>query len=221
VKISSKSLRSLAVLLVNVCGACAALSQVDGGGEYHVHKTGTMVWDKQTGLVWMRCGLGQKWVGTCKGIPAEMNFAKAKALAQQLNAMGGYAGHQDWQLPTVRQLSTLRVCSRGFKPDTLALKDGGAPVPLVCSDDAMTPTIDSFAFPNTGTRSYWSSSKLLSGDYAWDISFFSGYVNISLLYNLNAVRLVRAHPLSSGAGRAGFSREVYDLQSDDILQRSR
>lgn len=61
---------------------------------------GATVKDKQTGLIWQRCSLGQKWkekIG-CVGIVAQVNFAEA----QDEEADG-------WRLPRPAELRSLTI----------------------------------------------------------------------------------------------------------------
>ncbi len=89
------------------------------------------VTDNTTGLMWMRCSLGQVWDGkTCGGKAATFTWADA------LKAAAGheFAGYTDWRLPNKNELESI-VEGRCF-----------------------TPTINSSVFPATPSTYFWSSS---------------------------------------------------------------
>ncbi|MBV5311090.1 DUF1566 domain-containing protein [Chromatium okenii] len=126
------------------------------------------VLDKETGLQWMRCALGQTWAGeTCNGEAKEYNWDAAHAAANELNQHGGYAGHSDWRLPSIDELKTLIV------------KD-------------QKPAIDQQAFPNTPSSWFWSGSPHANyANYAWYVNFSNGNADYNNRNNGNHVRLVR------------------------------
>ncbi len=79
---------------------------------FFASKDGSMIWDQATGLVWMRCSLGQKWDGkTCAGEAEKYNFDSAQASAKQTS----FGGINDWIVPPIRQLAGLMGCSTGFQ----------------------------------------------------------------------------------------------------------
>ena len=124
------------------------------------------VQDKHTGLIWMRCSLGQVWDGaTCSGTAAVYTWQQA------LQEAAGYtfAGSSTWRLPNVNELKSI--------------------VEKACYD----PAINLTAFPATPSAPFWTASPLAPGyDYAWIVSFnygnaYGGHKNSSSYF----VRLVR------------------------------
>jgi hypothetical protein len=192
------------LLLAVLIGMAALHAQA---APYFASKDGSMIWDQETGLVWMRCSLGQTWDGeTCAGTASKYKFSEAVTAAQQSNAAGGLSSFTDWEVPTIRQLSTLRTCSKGFE-DSLDLKDGKGVVPEYCAEGRVQPTIDTKAFPNTPVMWFWSSSP--SGDdVAWRVGFVSGIVTSSSRNHAWAVRLVRASQLSASEAAVKFSMQI-------------
>jgi hypothetical protein len=70
--------------------------------------------DTQSGLMWMRCALGQRWTGSaCSGDPDALSWKGAQEAAQSLNAQGGYATHADWRMPHIPELAMIveRQCA--------------------------------------------------------------------------------------------------------------
>lgn len=129
---------------------------------YFTNKKGDLIWDKATGLVWMRCNLGQTWNGkTCSGDPkTNINFYQAKGEASRLNERGGYGGHKDWQVPTIRQLASLITCSTGPANQLrVNVNDGGSEIIHGCPKGAEYLGFDPLAFPRSGFNNTWTSSE--------------------------------------------------------------
>ena len=157
------------------------------------------VWlDSATGLSWMRCSIGQKWTGkTCKGKPLNFAWRDALDFVSALNRDGGFASRTDWRVPTFEELSTIRVCSKGWKRETTGYKTkttvegnegyiktitlpNGKSVPESCADRSSGPTLNTAIFPSTEESFYWSSSPDTDNNYhVWivDFGYGSGFTN--------------------------------------------
>lgn len=136
------------------------------GNRFTDNGDGT-VKDKQTGLIWMRCTLGQTWGGvTCTGDALEYIWQ------QTLQVADGYsfAGSGEWRVPNINELESIieRAC--------------------------YSPTINLTIFPATPLSSFWSSSPSANGNSVWHASFDNGGNNYD--YNgkdgNRYVRLVRS-----------------------------
>lgn len=151
--------------------------------RYIDHQDGTVT-DTQTGLMWMRPCLGQQWhfgkvVGEAKA------FGWFDACKQKGD---GFAGYNDWRLPTIEELNTLVYCSAGRREAFDSIGYGGK-----CLGDFQKPTIDLHAFPNTPQRLFWSSSPYAgNSNAAWDLHIYDGFVGSSYKDCCRGVRLVRA-----------------------------
>lgn len=136
--------------------------------------------DKRTGLQWMRCSLGQKWIGkTCSGEPNRYNLQDA------LNQSPEFAGYADWRLPSLAELETLVYCRSGRD-------EGRSGALIACKGENLPPTIARQTFPRTSDGFYWSSSPY-AGSYegAWGVYFnYGSDYYYSKLYR-HYVRLVR------------------------------
>lgn len=148
----------MACLLAGAGHALAAKSYSDNGD-------GTVT-DPTTGLMWMRCAMGQKWDGSdCIGAAGGYNWTDANALTGTTK----FAGQSDWRLPSMRELQTV-VDRTGSNPAT-----------------------DVVAFPNTPASYFWSASALAgNSNGAWYVYFNDGFAygyNKSYAFQ---VRLVRA-----------------------------
>src|SRR5665811_1677418 len=92
-------LRWLALLALLLGAASPALA----GKTYSDNGDGTVT-DPTTGLIWMRCSMGQIWNGgTCTGATSTYNWDQANALTGTVP----FAGHSDWRVPNIRELQTI------------------------------------------------------------------------------------------------------------------
>ena len=74
---------------------------IENFDHFSDHDDGTAT-DTRTGLMWMRAAVGQSWSGyTCIGQPRPIGLTAARAIAS------GVAGHFDWRLPSVAELTSL------------------------------------------------------------------------------------------------------------------
>lgn len=93
------------------------------------------VTDKTSGLMWMRCAVGQEWTGeTCAGEAGTFVWPEAEAAAAAVNA-GGEQFFNDWRVPGLRDLAM--IIERG------------------CRD----PRINLKVFPSTLPTFFWTSSQ--------------------------------------------------------------
>jgi len=149
--------------------------------------------DPATGLIWMRCSIGQKWTGsTCAGKPLELNWQDANDYFKLFN-QDGFAGKKNWRLPQTHELVTIRRCSNGWRQKIesqltlegrrdvavgpVYIKLNGQEVPIVCASDSSRPTLDLTIFPNTPQLLYWSESSNVHGvKYKHSVDFFEGII---------------------------------------------
>ena len=128
------------------------------------------VTDTKNGLMWMRCNLGESWIGSgCSGSPEIYNWEDAL-----LNSQGiSYAGHTDWRLPNRNELKTLVDYSKA---------------------DLAT---DTSIFPTTlkANSWYWTSTTNPNGaDRAWLVYFIHGNDENGYKSNYAYARAVRTVP---------------------------
>lgn len=136
--------------------------------------------DKQSGLVWQRCSVGQSWnpiSSTCTGSATLFTYEEALALAKKFNSqqVSSKPGNVDsaWRMPYVRELA--RLVDRGCE----------------------TPSIDLAAFPATPKGSFWTGSVYMSfPTFAWVVYFNTESINSGGGRRDRGylVRLVRAGP---------------------------
>ncbi|MEJ2201866.1 MAG: DUF1566 domain-containing protein [Desulfuromonadaceae bacterium] len=132
--------------------------------SFATHDDGTVT-HRATGLVWMRCSLGQTWAGErCNGAAATFTWAEAlQGAARQT-----FAGYSDWRLPNKNELESL-------------LEEG-----------CHTPAINAGLFPETPPDYFWTSSPYAAVAHgAWSVDFGYGSVNASVKSGKLYVRLVR------------------------------
>jgi len=97
---------------------------------FTLHNDGTVT-HNTTGLMWMRCLVGQTWNGsTCSGISPGYTWQNALQTAKGFS----FAGQNDWRLPNKNELVSIveRAC--------------------------LGPAINSTVFPDTDSRGAWSST---------------------------------------------------------------
>lgn len=125
---------------------------------------------KPTGLVWMRCAMGQNWnSGTCTGSAGTYTWQQAPQAAKTLNDGAGFAGKTDWRLPNVKELLSIveRRC--------------------------YNPAINTDIFFNAPASDFWSASAYAYGSgLAWHIDFYFGNAYGYYKDYGHQVRLVRA-----------------------------
>lgn len=63
--------------------------------------------DRQTGLMWKRCLEGTSGTSCEEGEPRTFSWPKALLHAQEINSQGGYAGHDNWRLPNIKELKSI------------------------------------------------------------------------------------------------------------------
>jgi hypothetical protein len=151
------------------------------GRTYIAYDNGTAL-DKKTGLLWMRCLVGQTWSGsTCSGEGKEFNWEDAKKQSDR------FAGYSDWRIPTIEELRTLVYCSSG-KPEYFRT---GADFPS-CDGDYQRPTLVQSVFLNAPDSRVWSGSPHANlSSYAWGVLFYYGNDGSYNRYRSRHVRLVR------------------------------
>nr|WP_100644025.1 DUF1566 domain-containing protein [Alteromonas facilis] len=120
----------------------------------------------RTGLVWMRCALGQTWDGnSCEGDASQLTWQEALQLAHGYQ-LGDSLG---WRLPNLKELSTLveRRCVR--------------------------PSINTQFFPNTPQDDFWTSTPSVRDPHrAWVVAFFNSSNSLKDKDRYVFVRLVRS-----------------------------
>lgn len=167
------------LLIISLCGVLTAYAQTCPNGlgkdtpdsRFSPSNFGYAV-DNQTGLVWMRCALGQTFNnanGSCDGDATLYSWQQALAAAKTLNDNGGFSSQRDWRVPNVKELMSI--------------------VEFGCND----PAVNANVFPNTLSEKYWSSTTYtLLPNNAWAPNFVSGsQFTADKQTNQFPVRLVR------------------------------
>jgi hypothetical protein len=152
----------IAAIVMMLAGSTTA-SADPADSRFEIDDDGAVVLDRQTGLYWARCAVGQKLMDNhCAGLANRYTWDQANALESDL------AGNGDWRLPTVEELQTL------------------------VQYQIFNPAIDPKAFPNTPPAAFWSSSEAAyDAFYAWTVHFANGFSNWRHKRQRFEVRLVR------------------------------
>jgi hypothetical protein len=161
-----KCLSLLLLLSVN-CLSQTCLSSINetAPSENFVDNGDGTVSDVSSGLMWMRCSLGQNWSeGSCVGDAHELNWQQALQEAHGKE----FAGKAGWRLPNIKELRTLseRSCVR--------------------------PAINSDIFPNTPSDDFWTSTPAVTdSSRAWVVAFFNSSNSVKQKNLFVYARLVR------------------------------
>jgi hypothetical protein len=108
--------------------------------RYEVFEGKGVVVDRTTGLMWKRAVE-----------EGEFNFDGAQQHAAAVNAAGGFAGHNDWRVPTIDELKS------------------------IVDADRKDPAVHPGAFPGTLSRWFWTSTAYDPDPAdAWFVSFSDG-----------------------------------------------
>ncbi|MFH7326056.1 DUF1566 domain-containing protein [Desulfurivibrio sp. C05AmB] len=139
--------------------------------DFTQHGDGTVT-HHITGLMWMRCSLGQSWDGdVCSGNAELLAWPHISFAVERFNAEGGFAGHEDWRMPTRDELVSI--------------------VEHRCA----SPSINGIIFPNTPrTRFLTASAEENDKSKPWYVYFDNGYVGKGYVGARGAIRLVRTVP---------------------------
>jgi Protein of unknown function (DUF1566)/Peptidase family M23 len=156
--------RSLLLLMLFVFSTAAFATPTTPTSDFIDNGDGTVT-HKLTGLVWMRCSMGQTWdkaTTSCTGTAATYTWDAAMALKSN------FAGKSDWRLPNIAELHT------------------------IVERENYNPAINTTIFPNSPDYSWSSSPNAYDNNLAWFIYFNSGYDGSAAGSSYNfAVRLVR------------------------------
>ncbi|BAU57354.1 hypothetical protein HH1059_06660 [Halorhodospira halochloris] len=165
-------------------------SFIGHGNRYRDNRDGTVT-DIETGLMWMRCSLGQKWRdGACEQEAEIYTWHEARGEEGY-----SFAGYDDWRLPEIEELKEIVFCPSG-EPSYRGLihrPDAGFFDRETCEGDDDQPAIDENAFPDTPSSNFWSSSPYAdNSSRAWYIDFYHGFDNWLDKGSYGRVRLVRS-----------------------------
>lgn len=169
-KLSLSSLLMLATLgLCSTPGAqtCRTEGEIPSStptADFTDHGDGTVT-HQATGLIWMKCPLGQSGADCSTGNAASYTWKEALEAA----AASGFAGHSDWRLPDVNELRS------------------------IVEERCYAPAINAAVFPATPSLHFWSSSPYAGYlSHAWYVVFNYGSSSIAPRSYALHVRLVRS-----------------------------
>ena len=125
-------------------------------GPFLVNAEGTVT-DTRTGLMWRRCPLGMHWGDDgCEGMFDSYAWSRGdgddaytvREVMRLINSEGGYAGYDDWRMPSIEEMLTLVAEDRGVRHKE--------------------------AFLNSPPTYYWTASEWGPEETYWVVSFEDG-----------------------------------------------
>lgn len=135
-------------------------------GDFVDNNNGTVTHTK-TGLMWMRCSLGQNWTGSgCEHTAASYSWQGALVAAKGHS----FAGYSDWRLPNINELES------------------------IVEERCWAPSINSFIFPNIPPNWFWSSSPavLSNRNFVWSVDLYGSHYSNQFRESENYALLVRS-----------------------------
>ncbi|MDM7861935.1 DUF1566 domain-containing protein [Alteromonas sp. ASW11-36] len=165
-------IKTIVLLLSGLCFSAGTMAQTclanipptTPTNEF-IELTTQQIKHQRTGLVWMRCAIGQTWDGnTCEGDAEQLTWQQALQVAHgyELESTLG------WRVPNIKELATLteRQCVR--------------------------PSINTSFFPDTPEDDFWTSTPSVSDPQrAWVVAFFNSSNSLKDKDRFVFVRLVR------------------------------
>lgn len=170
----------------HICGALVGLAAASSASSadcppnlapstpnsrFELAADGTTATDSHTGLVWMRCSLGQHWSEEQTRCEEDASVADSYTFAEALAAANDepHLGASGWRLPNKKELASI--------------------IEYAC----VNPAINTELFGMASIATYWTSTpQVYSSNFsAWAIDFNSGSFSQGDLAASYAVRLVR------------------------------
>jgi hypothetical protein len=138
----------------------------------HIDIDGGVAIDNNTGLIWTRCYLGDKWMnGNCIQEHDSQDYITTLNFIDRLNRKN-FGGYSDWRLPTIIELKTLVRCHKG--KDTIRSEDGSKQ----CTRDEKKKALSPKMFPRLHLSKYlsfWSSNFMQEEpNRAWALGAWTG-----------------------------------------------
>ena len=169
---------TLAVAAILVLGGCD-----DRAGAPVTGPSSAVVTDETTGLVWLRCALGQQWQAPrCTGEARTSSRADAQSRVNALNEER-HLGIDQWRLPSIVELAALRRCDHGFVDETFSLplmaEQEPVVVPRWCARENTPPAIDTARFPDTPAVKFWAGSLNERQQTSYAVDFFSAWIGLN------------------------------------------
>ncbi|MGD9847570.1 MAG: DUF1566 domain-containing protein [Desulfuromonas sp.] len=146
------------------------LVQEDQENYYLQDNRDGTVTDRFTGLMWKVCSEGEVWhpQSGCTGYAQQYNWQESLQQAQNVSA-AGEAGHNDWRLPNIKELTS------------------------ILNPYCTMPASYRYLPPASQQANYWTSSLYVVSqrNSAWTVDFGDGSIAPLLKFGRNYVRLVR------------------------------
>lgn len=160
--------------------------------------------DPKTGLIWMRCTIGQKFIkNSCEGNGILFTSEDAKDyINKYVNPKYKLTKSKAWRIPEVEEFAAIRACTNGWLQDIKQTSEltergriykdkkvtrwthiNGKKLPSLCSDSSKRPAINGNIFPNLPKPStkendswqqYYWTATPANKTMLWNINLYNG-----------------------------------------------
>lgn len=164
--------------LVLATASARASTENEVGQRFTVSDDGQEVRDNKSRLIWRRCVQGMQWNGrTCVGVPAELDFAQAQALA----TAEAKASQLRWRLPHVPELRMLML----YQPS-----------------DGKGTLVDERVFPATPATWHWTASSTVLGGGNFNQYSYDNIAQNRTPGTVNRTQFLHGWAIHFGSGEA-------------------
>ncbi len=171
--------------------------------------------DTETGLIWLRFAHGQRWEnGNVVGNAEEVSWYDALKTPQSFNTQG-YAGYNDWRVPTLEEFKKLSIDADIFPKNagTSFWSSSAVDDDFNVPDDGFNARFASFVYEYKGSN----RSFVMAFGHARSISYKVRLVRTSTQSNLTAIPLSETVISQQGGQRGSDLRYNLEISLEEAV----